>query len=169
MGGVKRRNPELETKAGMKWPRNRADHCHMIPFEKMYNQAQNGLRESGCYVLLDEPVHMDIKGNVVEDEAMSFGRPVTLKPKRPDNAFLMDETGNNTHGKDDGRQGGERSVVPRGEVPKQEVGVGEAHFTLAPFNDFLGFLRFIVVIFAAEKLNPLWAMGVDIFEEWNPE
>ena len=26
--GFKRRNPELETKAGRKWPRNRADHCH---------------------------------------------------------------------------------------------------------------------------------------------
>ena len=86
-----------------------------------------------------------------------------MKPKRPHNAFLMDETGNNTHGKDDGKQGGERLVVPCGEVPKEEVGVGEAHFTLAPFNDFLGFLRFIVVVFVAKKLNPLWAMGVDIF------
>ena len=50
----------------------------------------------------------------------------------------MDETGDNTHGKEDSRRGGKNKVVPRGEVPKEEVGVNEAHFTPTPFNDFSG-------------------------------
>ena len=147
--------------------RNRADHFHDILFGQMYKQMENGLVESGCFVLLEIPVHVDMQGNVVEDEALGFGRPVTIKPKRPRNAFLVNETRDNTHGKNDSRRGGETYAVPHGEVPKQEVGVGDAQFTIAPFNDFLGELCFIAIIFAAEKLHPLWAMGVDIFAEWD--
>ena len=55
-----RRNPEIQTKAGRKWPRNRADQMHDVPFRKMYNQMENGLVASGCFVLLEEPVHMDL-------------------------------------------------------------------------------------------------------------
>ena len=43
----KRRNPEIITKSGRKWPRNRADHCHTVPFMKMYNQNEIGLVASG--------------------------------------------------------------------------------------------------------------------------
>ena len=80
---------------------------------------------------MDAPVHMDIKGNVVSDVAKGFGRPVTIVPERAENAFLMDESGSNTHGKADGQNGGEKKVVPHGEIPKGEVGVGKAHFTVA--------------------------------------
>ena len=45
--------------------------------------------------------------------------------------------------------------------------MNEAHFTLTPFNDFSGGLRLVVLIFAGEKMNPLWLMGVDIFAEWD--
>ena len=108
---------------------------------------------------------MDIKGNVVTDVAQGFGGPVNIEPERPENVFLMDKSGGNTHGKADAQKGGEKKVVPHGEVPKEEVGVGEAHFTVAPFNDFLGYLCFLVVIFAWASLHPCWAMGVDIFSE----
>ena len=108
---------------------------------------------------------MDIKGWIVDNEADGFGRPVTIKPLRPRNVFLMDETGNNTHGKDDCKRGGEQMVVPCGEIPKEEVGVNNSHYTLAPFTDLNGDLRFLVVIFAAAKVRPCWAMGVDVFAE----
>ena len=36
--GFERRNPELETKAGRKFPRNRADHCTDSAFRKMCDQ-----------------------------------------------------------------------------------------------------------------------------------
>ena len=96
---------------------------------------------------------------------MVFGRPVTLKQKRRHNGFLVDETGDNTHGKQNSKQSGEKKAAPRGKVPKEEVEVNEAHFTLTPFNDFSGNLRFVVLIFAGEKMNQLSPMGVDIFAE----
>ena len=61
----------------------------------------------GC-IFLEEPVHMNFNGNIIEKEASGFWRPVTQKPKRPHNAFLIDETGNNKHDKDNIRQGGEK-------------------------------------------------------------
>ena len=65
---------------------------------------------------------MDITGKIINEESRAFGRPVTIKYTRPHTVFFMDETGDNTHGKEDSIKGGERKVVPRGEVPREEVG-----------------------------------------------
>ena len=75
---------------------------------------------------------MVIKGNVVADIATCFRRTMTIEPERPANTFLMDESGGNTHVKDDAKKGGEKKVIRNDEIPKEEVGVGEAHFTVAP-------------------------------------
>ena len=49
--------------------------------------------------------------------------------------------------------------MPRGKIPREEVGITNSHFTLAPFNDFNGDLRCLTIIFAGEKLHPGWALG----------
>jgi hypothetical protein len=49
---------------------------------------------------------MDAKGNVVDSESQAFGYPVTVDVHQRNNVFLMDETGDNMHSKDDGRVGG---------------------------------------------------------------
>ena len=77
-------------------------------------------------------MHMDANGKIVEDESLAFGRPVTVYYLRPENVFFLDETGDNTHGKDDGNRGGQRKVVPKGEIPKELVGVKDSHFTVTP-------------------------------------
>ena len=41
------RNPELDSKVGRKYARNRADHCKDSAFRKMYNQVENGFIKSG--------------------------------------------------------------------------------------------------------------------------
>ena len=115
-----KRNPELVGKAGKKYSRNRAEHCHDSAFNKMCNQNEHLLVKSGNAVWLDSPVHMDIDGNIVEDEALAFGRPVNISITRPENVFVMDETGDNTHGKSDSIKGGEKKVVPAGEVPRHQ-------------------------------------------------
>jgi len=162
-----KRNPELVGKAGKKYPRNRAEHCHDSAFNKMCNQNEHLLVKSGNAVWLDSPVHMDIDGNIVEDEALAFGRPVNISITRPENVFVMDETGDNTHGKSDSIKGGEKKVVPAGEVPREEVGIEDSHFTVAPFHDLTGQLRFLVLIFKGTKLKPSIALGVDVFAEWD--
>ena len=85
---------------------------------------------------------------------------------RPENVFFLDKTGNNTHGKDDGNQGGQRKVVAREEVPKEIVGARDSHFTITPITDATGKLRFVVVIFTAKEVFPEWSLGMDIFTDW---
>ena len=131
----------------------------------MFNQIQNGALKSGNAVKLDEPVHMDKSGNAVADEKDGLGLPVSIKITRPENCFVLDETGSNTHGKDDARKGGEKKVVPKGEVPRELVGVHDSHFSVLPITNYLGELVFVTVIFAAEKLNNAWTFGVDVFAE----
>jgi hypothetical protein len=81
----------------------------------------------------------------------------------------LDETGDNTHGKDDGNRGGQRKVVPKGEIPKELVGVKDSHFAVTPITNATGTLRFITVIFAAKEVSPEWSLEFDIFAEWDPE
>ena len=75
----KRRNPEIVSKAGKRFVRNRADHCHDVPFQKMYNQIENDLVLADNAERLDLPAHMYIKGKVVDDESKGFGRPMIIK------------------------------------------------------------------------------------------
>ena len=58
------------------------------------------------------------KWQIVDDVSLAFGHPVTINYVRPENVFFLNETGDNTHGKDNRNQGGQRKVVPRGKIPK---------------------------------------------------
>jgi hypothetical protein len=165
--GFQRRNPTLKAKYGRRYPRNRQEHCNDTTFTKMYDQTEVLITKSGNARPFETPVHMDIEGNVVENESLAFGRPVTLDIHRKTNCFLGDEVGDNTHGKDDGNNGGEKAMVPEGEVPKIVTSTKNSHFTLFPINDFTGDLRFCTVIFKGDKLNPLWALGFDAFAPLN--
>lgn len=110
-------------------------------------------------------MHKDKEGNIVQDEKLAFGRPVTCNITRPENIFCLDETGSNTHGKDDAVNGGEKKVVPKGQIPKEIVGIRNSHFTVVPVSDFTGKLRFVTLIFAGKTLLPSWVLGMDIFAE----
>ena len=163
--GFKPRNPDLETKKGRKYANNRDSHCTHAAFTKMYNQVENAALKSGNAVKFDEPVCMDREGNIVADPKDAFGLPVPIKFTRPGNCFVLDETGSNTHKKDDGQKGGEKKVVPRGETPKEVVGIKDSHFTVLPVSDLNGKLVFVKVIFAAKKLSSAWTTGVEVFHE----
>ncbi len=70
----------------------------------------------------------------------TFGCPVTIDYVHPENVFFLDEMGDNTHGKDDGNQGSQKKVVPKGEIPKELVGVKDSDFTITPIMDATGTL-----------------------------
>ena len=77
----------------------------------------------------------------------------------------MDETGDNTHGKDDKSQGGEKIAAPTGVVPKEEVGVKDSHFTVVPIHNLCGELDMVVIIFKGEELKLSLCFGLDVFAE----
>ena len=160
------RNPNISSQVGRKFPRCRDEHCTTPAFEKMFNQFERFLLESGNAVKFPEPVHMDRRGRIVEDEKDGYGRKVPIDITRPQNVFVYDETGDNTHGKDDSNNGGEKVVVPAGVIPKQLVSIKNAHFTVVPVNNLLGELVFVTLIFKGDKLLPVLTMGVDVFAEW---
>ena len=56
-------------------------------------------------------------------------------------------------------------VGPAGETPQELVGIKDSHFSVLPISDFLGQLRFVTVIFAAEELKGGWTVGVDVFAD----
>jgi hypothetical protein len=137
--GFKKRNSELiDSKVGRKFAKNRADHANYTNHYKMYSQCYQGIVDSGNAVWLHEPVHFDKEGNQVSDEIKAFGHPTKAKIIRGKNIFVLDETGSNTHGKDDGANGGEKKVTGKGQVASQEVGVNDDHHTVLPIHNLLG-------------------------------
>ena len=54
----------------------------------MYDQCKAGLVALGNAVRYEHPVHMDANGEIVEDESLAFGRPVTVNYLHPENVFF---------------------------------------------------------------------------------
>jgi hypothetical protein len=69
----------------------------------MYDQCEIGPVESGNAANYKHPVHKDANGNIVDDASLAFGRPVAMYYLHLENVFFLGETGDNTHGKDDGK------------------------------------------------------------------
>ncbi len=97
----KKRNPDVVIRASQKFKKNRYAHCPYSAFFIMYNQTEAALLYSGNAHKFDTPVHMDANGNAVNSKSQAFGYPVNVDVHRRNNVFLMDETGDNLHGKDD--------------------------------------------------------------------
>ena len=131
-GFVERNKGLLSTQKGEKYSKNREERCTYQNFANMYNNVEEKLIESGNAMRLDKPVHMDKDGNIVEDSAEAFGRPVQVVFKRPNNVLVFDETGCNTHGKP---KGGEKKVVARGQRAQEVTGTKDCHFTVVPFTN----------------------------------
>ena len=51
----------------------------------------------------EHPVHKDANGNIVDDASLAFGCPVAMYYLHLENVFFLGKTGDNTHGKDDGK------------------------------------------------------------------
>ena len=81
----------------------------------------------------------------------------------------MDETGDNTHGKKDGRRGGERFVVGKGQGARNVVGTNDCHFTVVPTSNLDGRLVMLTVIFPGKKLKDSWCIGIDVFANFNDD
>mmetsp|Transcript_25354 Transcript_25354/g.42136 ORF Transcript_25354/g.42136 Transcript_25354/m.42136 type:complete len:154 (+) Transcript_25354:120-581(+) len=74
----------------------------------MYDLVYKEMGAARLLEELDEPVWMDLEGEVVATEAEAVGEKVTHDVKHPDYMLFVDEVGNNTNMKDDGNVGGEK-------------------------------------------------------------
>ena len=85
---------------------------------------------------------MVIKHNVIEDEELGFRTLVTLtlKPKQPHYACFMDKNNNNTHDKDNSKQGDGRKVILRNDLPIKGDGESERnslYLRLSPVRELI--------------------------------
>jgi hypothetical protein len=83
----------------------------------------------------------------------------------PQNVFVLDEAGDNTNGKNDKNNAGEKKMVGKGMVPKSQVGIKGNHFTIVPVSNLRGDLCLITVIFAGESMKAEWCLGIDVLAE----
>jgi hypothetical protein len=165
--GFRKRNAEVvESKVGRKFACLRAAHCTYSALVKMYDNFEHGLVASGNAVKLANPYLVNIRGEVVTDEADAFGRAVTIRHTRPNNVVVGDETGSSTREMGDGNNGGERCMTAVGETPRYEASSKHSHFTVVPFTRLTGELVMVAIIFSGAKMKPDWAIGKDIFAEW---
>ena len=77
-------------------------------FSRMYDLVYKQMDEAGVLEDLEEPVWMNLAGDIVNSEAEAFGEKVSQTVKHPDYVLFVNEVGNNTNMKDDGCVGGER-------------------------------------------------------------
>ena len=56
---------------------------------------------------------MDKEGNSVSNETLAFGLEISIYITRPRNCFVMDNTGNNTHGNEDAVNGGQKKKIQK--------------------------------------------------------
>ena len=163
------RNSDIVTTTGENLEQNRFDHMNFASFTRMFDLIEKALLSSGNARKLDTPVLMDAAGKPVEDESSAVGDPVTIDIHNRGNVFCMDETGDNTHGKKDGRRGGERFVVGKGQGARNVVGTNDCHFTVVPTSNLDGRLVMLTVIFPGKKLKDSWCIGIDVFANFNDD
>jgi hypothetical protein len=112
---------------------------------------------------------MDAASNIVEDESLAVGHPVTVDINDRDKCFCFNETGDNTHSKIDGRRGGEKLVVAKGQAAKNVVGTNCSHFTVVPITNLNGKMVMLVMMFAAKKLPKSCCLGIDVFADFDKD
>ena len=71
----------------------------------MYNLVYDRMKEARILEALDKPVWMNRKGDIVMSAEEALGMKVTHRVKHPGYMLFLDEVGNNTNMKYDGKVG----------------------------------------------------------------
>ena len=77
----------------------------------MYNLVHDRMEEAHILEALDEPVWMNRGGDIVMLEEEDIGMKATHRLKHPEYMLFVDEVGNNTNMKDDGKFGVEQLLA----------------------------------------------------------
>jgi hypothetical protein len=111
---------------------------------------------------LEKPVWMNLAGEIVSSEAEAFGEKVSQIIKHDDCVMFIDEVGNNTNMKDDGRIGGEQLLKARGQTAEVTAATSDAHFTVLGFTASTGEPVVCVIVFATSEMTQELQLGVNM-------
>jgi len=163
-GFMSRNRHELETKHRTKFSSLRSKWCTYENFEWMYDSVYEEMIHAGVARHLDEPVWMNEKGEIVDEED-AFGTKVDVELIHPDWCLVADEVGSNTNMQKDGHYGGRLHVTGKGEAAKLAGSTSDAHFTFLCFTALTGDPVMGVIVFEGLTVDPEWATGINYFLE----
>jgi hypothetical protein len=138
--------------------------CHKewssyLNFSQMYDEQ---MEQAGVLEDLEEPVWMNFAGEIVGSEEEAFGEKVRQTVKHADYIFCVDEVGNNTNMKEEGRIGGERLLKAEGQSAGVTAATSSAHFSVLGFTAGTGEPVMCAIIFAAGEMTQELQLGIDI-------
>ena len=158
-----RRNGHLiKSKSGKKYALDRANFTSYLNFKDMYDHIEDILvHDSKVATYFDTPKYMNRDGDVVEDEADSYGLKCNIKINRPDMCVVMDEVGCNLSQTDDNANGGQMYVCEAGTVPYESCSTKNCHFTCLGLTRLDGEALMCVVIIQGKKRDVMTESGID--------
>ena len=136
-----------------------------LAFPQMCDLLHEQMDEAGVLEDLEEPVWMNLAGDIVSSEAELFGEKVSQRLKHPKHVLFVDEVGNNTNMKDDGRVGGERLLKGRRETGEVTAATSVACFTVLGFTAATQEPVMCATMFAASEMTQEHQLGINT---WAP-
>jgi hypothetical protein len=159
----KRRNKDmLDTGAAVAQAVCRKEWSSYQNFAQMYDLVYEQMDQARVLEALEVPVWMNLAGEIVSSQKEAFGEKVSKIVKHADYLLFVDEVGNNTNMKEDGRIGGERLLKARGQTAEVTAATSDAHFTVLGFTAGTGEPVMCAIIFAASEMTQELQLGIDI-------
>ena len=152
----------LESSSGETQASARREWSTHLNFKMMYDLVYDRMKEARILETLDKPVWMNREGEIVMSAEEALGMKVTHRVKHPEYMLFVDEVGNNTNMKDDGKVGGEQFLKEKGQRAKITAATTDAHFTVLGFTAATGEPVMCAIIFPGHELTSEQHLGVDI-------
>ena len=161
-GFMRRNNYRLRSKVGRRFAVDRSNFTSYLNFRDMYDHVEYVMvNESKVANKLDEPVWMNEKGYIGEEESEAYGLKVTIDLHRPDMCIVMDEVGCNLTQEKDGAKGGQRFLCGADQEAYQSSATKNCHFTVLGLTTLAGEGLMCVVIIQGKKRDIMCETGID--------
>ena len=128
----------LDSGSGETQASTRKECSTHLNFTKIYNLVYDQMKESWILEALDEPGCMNREGDIVMSADEALGMKVMHRVKNPEYMLFVDDVGNNTNIKDDGKVGGKRLLKDKRQKSKITSVTSRAHFTVFGFTAATG-------------------------------
>ena len=128
----------------------------------MYNHIEKILLLSKIAEPLQEPVLMNMNGEIVRNELDGYGMKVPINITIPDMGLLLDECGCNLSQEGDRNYGGEMYVTGINEKAYHSISTKHNHFTFIGVTLMDGSPLMCVVIYTGKYHDVLLELGIDL-------
>ena len=151
-------NTQIPDRIDVNWQ----EWCNYDYFDKMYNLVYNGMQEARLVRKFDEPVFMDLEGNIVDDSKKAAGLPVELDLVDLEFVIFWDECDTNLNMIDDNIIRGEMFVTSTDAPARESISSEDKHFTIIGFMTAIGKPIMCAVILSRHSVDTYTQIGIDI-------